>query len=370
MEVKLVPWKKWLKGYFALLKEVYRGDPNFVFPLRVERKEFLNPDKNPFFKHADVEFYIAKDKEKPLGTIVAFVDHMYNDYHRERVCHFGFFECIKDERVAEALFQRVEAFAVSKKLDVIRGPFNFSTNHECGLLVDGFDSPPVILMTYNPPYYRTYIENSGYTKAMDLLAYRIDRKPVPEGLEMVCENIKKTYPVTVDKLRKKEFDVLVKLVMEIYTDAWSENWGFAPLTEEEFRFIAWGLKYFLDEDISFMVRLDGKPIGFSITLPDYNVPLRRMKGRLFPFGIIHFLRLRKKIKNARIFALGIKKEHHDKGFGALLYMETWKALLNKGYQWAEMSWILENNYRMRRAIEMAGAVVYKTYRIYEKKVNL
>jgi len=369
MKVKEVDHKKWIKAFFKLLKRIYRGDKNFVHPLKIERKEFLDPKRNPFFKHAEYEFIVAEENGEPLGVIIPFIDKKFNEYHNEKACHFGFFECINDKDVAHELFQRVYAFAGGKGMEVIRGPFNFSTNHECGLLVQGFDSPPVVLMTYNPPYYLELITSEGYTKAKDLLAFRIDAKPVPEALVQVCENIKRETKAETRKMRKRDFSILVDLAMEIYNDAWSENWGFVPMDREEFVFVARGLKLFLDEDLSFFVMKEDKPIGFSITLPDYYVPLKEMNGKLFPFGVIKFLINRRKIRNARIFALGIKKEFHDKGFAALLYLETWKNLLEKGYKWAEMSWILEDNHRMIRAIELAGGRVYKVYRIYEKRVE-
>ncbi len=368
MKVKEVDHKRWLKAYFELLKKVYKNDRNFVYPLKLERKEFLNPSKNPFFKHAEWQFITAEENGDVFGVVIPFIDKKYNEYHKEKGCHFGFFECVNDKEIASLLMERVSAFALGRGMEVIRGPFNFSTNHECGLLVQGFDSPPVILMTYNPPYYEELLRSSGYEKAKDLLAYKIERKPISEALREICENIKKTEKVFVKNMRKKDFEILVDLALEIYNDAWSENWGFVPMDREEFVFVARGLKFFLDEDISFFVVKDEKPIGFSISLPDYNFAIKEMKGKVFPFGIIKFLLLRKKIKNARIFALGIKKEFHDKGFAALLYFETWRSLLEKGYQWAEMSWILEDNYRMRRAIELAGGKVYKVYRILEKRL--
>lgn len=369
MKVKEVEHKKWLKGFFSLLRRIYKDDRNFVHPLIIERKEFLDPKRNPFFNHAKYEFILAEENGEILGTIIPFIDRKFNEYHNEKTCHFGFFECINDKDVAKELFHRVSAFAWGNGMEIIRGPFNFSTNHECGLLVDGFDSHPVVLMTYNPPYYIDIITSLGYTKAKDLLAFRIDAKPVPEALLQVCENIKRETGAQTRKMKRKDFSIFVNLAMEIYNDAWSENWGFVPMDRGEFIFVARGLKLLLDEDLCFFVTKENVPVGFSITLPDYNVPLKEMKGRLLPFGLIKFILNKGKIKNARLFAFGIKKEFHDKGFGALLYLETWKSLLQKGYKWAEMSWILEDNHRMIRAIEMAGGSVYKTYRIFEKKVN-
>lgn len=354
--------------FLKLQHIIYKRDPLFVPPLRIERKEFLNPSRNPFFKHSDLEFFLAYKDGKICGSISAFIDHDYVKFHNEKVVHFGFFECINDREVAKALFDKVEEFAKKRNYNVIRGPYNFSTNHECGLLVDGWNGPPVFLMTYNPPYYKELIEARGYTKTMDLLAYYLEAKPVPEALKSVAENVIKTNKLRVRKANMKNFEREIEVLKEIYNDAWSRNWGFVPLSDEEFDFIAKDLKLVVDPDFVYIVEKDGEPAGFSLSLPDFNQVLIKLKGRLLPFGILKLLIYKRKINFLRIFALGIKKKFQDLGIGAILYYNTWKTAIEKGYKGGEMSWILENNKPMRRAIEMAGAYVYRTYRIYEKKI--
>lgn len=355
--------------FLDLQWKIYKNDKNWVPPLRVERKEFLNPSKNPFFAHADVKFFLCYKNGEIAGSICALVDHDYVNFHKEEVVHFGFFECVNDDEVAARLFEEVENFAREKNYKIIRGPFNFSTNHECGLLVRGFDGPPVILMTYNPPYYVELIESRGYRKAMDLLAYYLEAKPVPEPLREISENIIKKHNLLVRKADLRNFLKEIENVKEIYNDAWSKNWGFVPLRDEEFYFIARELKFVLDPDFLWIVEKDGEPAGFSLSLPDFNQILIRLRGRLFPFGIFKIPFLKRKVDFLRIFALGVKKKFHDVGIGAILYYYTWKSALERKFRGGEMSWILENNEPMRRAIEMAGAYVYRVYRIYEKVLS-
>ncbi|MBI2059393.1 MAG: hypothetical protein HYT87_06435 [Nitrospirae bacterium] len=387
MEILELDGRSWLREFFQIQLEVYRNDANFVAPLRVERKHFFNPEKNPFFKHAECSYIVAREGNRPLGCLIAFIDRAFANFHKEDTAHFGFFETTNDPKVSGALIGAALDFAKRKGMKTLRGPFNFSTNHECGLLVDGFGSTPMILMTYNPAYYVKLLEAEGLTKAMDLLAYRLDAKPLPpalrsgdgevnrhgtlappEPLKAVAQSVGQKQGVRVRNMRKREFDTIVDFFGEVYNDAWSKNWGFVPMDREEFRFVAWGLKYFLDEDLCYWLELDGKPIGLSITIPDYNVPLRPMQGKILPFGLLKFLAARKRINSARVFALGVRKEFHDQAFASLLYLKTWEEVLKRGYEWVEMSWILESNPRMRRAIEMAGGKVYKTYRVFERKV--
>lgn len=362
--------QEFLNNFFILNKKIYAANPYWVCPLKFERKEFFNPKKNPFFKHSEVKFYSCFGKDNILqGTLSVCLDNSYNNYHHENVVHFGFFECVENYEVAKTLFSVAENFAKEKQATGIRGPYNFSINHECGLLIDGFDSSPVILMTYNPKYYLKFLEDLDFVKAKDLLAYKIETCPVPSLLEEAAQRVINDTGAKIRKMKKKEIALLIPLMLEIFNDAWSNNWGFSPMDEEEFKFLSYGLKFFLDEDLSFVVDLHGKAIGFSITLPDYNQPIQKMQGEILPFGWLKFLQAVKKINLARVFVLGVKKEYHQNAFAALLYLETWKAVLKKGYKFAEMSWILEDNVKMRRAIEMAGAFVYKTYRIYEKKLR-
>ena len=383
---------------------IYKDDPYWVPPLIMERKEFFDPKKNPSFKHMDVALFmvegtykpegpgmpipapggaavpIAPLKQGPLGIISAHINHIHNEFHNERVGFFGFFESVNDKEVAHLLLDTACEWVAERGMTAIRGPMNFSTNDECGMLVDGFNSPPTFLMTYNPPYYPELVESFGFEKAMDLIAYTIDQTQyrslddLPPKLLRVVRIVQKRYPnVRVRKMDKSHLADEVDRFKQVYNKAWQKNWGFVPLTDEEIDHMAENLAPIIDPDLAVMAevrREDGswEPIGASLTLPDYNQVLKHLNGRLFPFGWLKFLWYRRKIDTARIFAMGVIHEWHNRGIDALMYYETAKELFRKGYKRAEMGWILENNVPMNNTIRSFGGIPYKRYRIYEKEL--
>ncbi len=351
---------------------VYQDDPYWVPPLINERKSFFNPHKNPFFQHADVELFLARRHGEVVGTIAALINHNHNVFHDEQVGFFGFFEALEDYAVAEALLGTARDWVRDKGMDAIRGPMNFSTNDECGLLVDGFDSSPVVLMTYNPRYYVHFIERFGFHKAMDLYAYTLETaafglsvENLPPKLLRVAEAARRRERVTIRNVNMTDFDAEVRRARKIYNSAWEKNWGFVPMTDAEFDYLAHGLKPLLDPDLIFVAEVDGQPVAISITLPDLNQPLLHVNGRLFPTGWLKLLWYRRKTDTVRVFALGVIETYRHRGIDALLYLETARQAFAKGYVHAEMSWILENNMMMNRAIQFFGGKVYKTYRVYE-----
>ena len=375
-----VPWK------------IYRGDPYWVPPLISERMEFLDPRKNPSFEHIDAAFFLAEGyvpmtqvaspqpglplavgSEQVLGSIAAFINHRHNEFHNEQIGFFGFFETVNDYEVAEALLQTACDWVRAQGMTAIRGPANFSSNDDAyGMLVKGFNARPVVLMSYNPPYYPEMVERFGFEKAMDLWAWHADAtrfgknaENLPPKLVRVVEKVRQRTNVRVRKINLKDWDAEVERVKKVYNSAWELNWGFVPLTDAEMDHLAAGLRQILDPDVIFMAEVDGEPVGFSLPLPDMCIPLQHMNGRLFPIGWLKFLWYRRKIDWLRIFALGVIKEYRGRGIDALLYYETAKAAIAKGYRHVEMSWILETNDMMNRAIKMFGAEVYKVYRIYQ-----
>jgi GNAT superfamily N-acetyltransferase len=264
------------------------------------------------------------------------------------------------------LFEAAGDWLCKSGMEAMRGPMNYCTHQVCGLLVDGFDSPPVILMPYNPPYYEALIERYGFSKALDLYAYTMEAHNPPDYLVRVADEVAKNPDLkirTIDLGRREEE---LQYLKKIYNSAWSRNWGFVPLTKTEFEHIAKRLCRAIDPDLFFIAEVKGEPVGLAINLPDYNIPLRHMHGRLFPAGWLKFLWYRRKIDMLRVYALGVLPSYHDLRLGALLYVETWKAALKKGYKSGEMSWIFENNKPMNRALQWMGARVYKTYRIYDR----
>jgi len=361
------------KAFVGFQFELYRNDPLWVPYLRSERMEFTDRSRHPFFEHAEVAFFRAVRNSRTVGTIAAIRNDAYNEFHGERVGFWGLFDVIEEYAVAEALFDAARGWCKAQGLEVLRGPMSYSTNEECGLLVDGFDRPPVVMMTYNPRYYPTFVERYGFTKAKDLYAYKLETSMfgpggpgLPEKVRRVAEVAQKRYGVTVRKAELRRFKEELGRVKQVYNDAWSRNWGFVPMTEAEIDHLADGLRQFLDPDLLFIAEVDGRPVGVSVTLPDINQALIHIRdGRLFPFGWAKFLWYRRKVDALRVIIMGVIREYQLRGVDAIFYLKTLEEGARKGYRWGEMSWILEDNLPMRQAMESLGGTIYKTYRIYD-----
>ena len=352
--------------------QVYENDPYWVPPLITERKEFLNKGKNPFFNHAEVVFFLARRGRRVVGRIAGVINHNHVEYHQEKAGFFGLFECVEDFDVAKALLDAVQDWLKSKGMAVMRGPANFSSNEDWGLLLEGFDSPPVIMMPYNPPYYLELVESYGMTKTKDLYAYFIDETlPTPERVVRMAESIKKKVGVTVRNINMRDFNGEVERIKQIYNSAWSKNWGFIPMTDEEFDHLAKNLKQIVDPHMVFIAEVNNRPAGFSLAIPDFNQVLARLNGRLFPLGILKLFwhtKVRNKIDGVRIITMGVVPEYQRRGIDTVFYAETYDVGVKRGYTWAEMSWVLEDNVLMNRVLELLGAKLYKKYRIYGIKI--
>ncbi|HIQ02304.1 MAG TPA: N-acetyltransferase [Anaerolineales bacterium] len=367
MEFIRLPWK------------VYRGDPYWVPPLVSERVEFLDPERHPFYEHADVALFLARREGEVVGTIAALVNHRHNEYWGEKVGFFGLFEVIQDREAAEALLETACNWVRGQGMDGIRGPANFSTNEELGLLVEGWDGPPVIMMTYNPRYYVDFIEGAGFIKVMDLLAYLADLEPfrrdgLPERTLRITEKVKERRGIRARRLDMRRFDEEVEHVKRLYNSAWSKNWGFVPLTDREIEHIAAQLKQILDPDLCCFIEKDGEPVGFALVLPDLNRPLLRAHPHpdtpewWTMLKLLWHWRVRRTVDTARAYAGGIIEPHRGVGADAVMVTAVAQALLRKGYRYCEISWILEDNLMMRRMAEAYGGRVYRTYRLYEKSL--
>jgi hypothetical protein len=357
---------------------VYKDDPYWVPPLISERKEFLSPEHNPFFEHASADYFLALRGDQVVGTIAAISNENYNNFQGTNVGFFGFFEVLEDPEAAKALLEKAEQWVKEAGHDTVIGPAQFSSNDELGLLIDGYDDRPRILMTYNPPRYQTYLEANGYRKAMDLWAYSM---PVaefvantPQKLIRVVEKIRKRRNLTVRTLDMSRYDEEVRAFKHIYNTSWEKNWGFVPFTDPEMDLMAKQMKQIIDPDLVILVESEGKIIGGSISLPDLNQPLRKAYPRpgtpefITMLKLLYHWKLGGRLDWIRVFALGVLPEYRGTGVDALMYMETAKNAIPKGFKYAEMSWILESNDMMNRAIQMLGGKVYKTYRMYEKDV--
>ncbi|HEY61375.1 MAG TPA: hypothetical protein G4N95_01860 [Anaerolineae bacterium] len=367
------------KAFLSFPWRVYQGNPYWVPPIFSERLAFTDPQKNPFFEHSKVQFFTAKRGDEIVGTIAAFTNRKYNEFQDENIGFFGFFEVLEDKEAADALLETAENWVREQGHNAIQGPAQFSTNDECGLLVDGFNDPPRILMTYNPPYYVDYIESRGYENAMDLWAYSLNTnifeggEKLPQKLQRVVKKVKERGEIHIRKIDMKHFDDEIERVKKIYNSSWARNWGFVPMTDAEIDKLGEDLKPIVDPDLVFVAEIDGEAVGFSLTLPDLNKPLRMAYPRpdtpewwtMAKFAW-HW-KVRRQIDWIRVFALGVIPEYRARGIDALFYYETALEALKKGIPYAEMSWILANNDMMNRAIRLMGGKVYKTYRYYEKK---
>jgi GNAT superfamily N-acetyltransferase len=363
------------KGKLEFVKfpfKLYRDDPNWVPPLIEERLDFLDPKKNPFFEHSRCQLFLARQGDELVGTIAAVVNDNHNAFHNEKTGSFGFFEAINDQMVADALLGAAEAWVREQGMLVIRGPLNFSTNDEIGTLVDGFDEPPIVMMTYNPRYYPTLIEAHGYAKAMDVYAYIMDLatglQNAPQKVFNVAEKAAQKQGIRVRKINIKHLDQEVALIKQVYNRAWERNWGFVPATDAEIDHLANGLKAILDPNLLFVAETaDGVPVGVSIGVPDIHQALRWSGGgHMWPFGLLKFLWHKRKVNQCRLLIMGMVPEYRGRGADAIFYVETARQALAHGYKRMEGSWILETNTMMNRIIERLGGERYKTYRIYEK----
>ena len=350
--------------------ECYRNHPAWVPPLRMERRDFLDEKKNPFFLHASVQLFLARRDGRVVGRIAAIEDRNYNKFHSAKVCNWGLFECADDVEVARALFDAVRTWARERGLVSLLGPMNFSTNYDCGMLLDAFDLPPFLLTTYNPPYYPALVEACGQTKAKDLFGWSLPvQNEVPERVQRLAEKFRKREGLTVRPIDLSDLEGEIDKIKRIYNDAWEQNWGAVPMTDEEFHHMAKDMKQLVVPQLLLIAEVKGDPVAFAMTLPDVNRALAKLPdGKLFPFGLFKLLWHMKRVKGCRLVALGIKKGFRKRGIDAVLYNDTQKNAQKLGYTDGEISWTLEDNDLINRAIELMGAKKYKTYRVYEGAV--
>lgn len=354
--------------------KIHKGNPNWVPPMIFDVRNTLNTVKNPLYKHTKLELWLAYKGSEIVGRIAGIVNDNHNKFHNDKVGFWGYFDCINDKEVSGALFDTVKDFLIANGMDTMRGPVNPSTNDEIGLLINAFDKPAVMLMTYNPEYYIGLVEEYGFVKSKELYAYHVSEKIVNnkaamDKLERVANIVLKREKLTIRKINVQDFDNEVKLIQEIYNKAWIKNWGFVPMTDDEFKYLAKNLKAVIDKDLIYLAEFDGKPVGFSLALPDYNQVFIKMNGKLFPFGVFKLLAGRKKINSIRLITLGVIHEFQKKGTEAVFILNTIKEGLAKGYKGAEISWILEDNGPMVATADNLGAELYKKYRIYDKQIS-
>lgn len=369
IRIRTVKTTKDRDQFIRFLWTIYEGNPYWVPPLWMDRRKLMDKKKNPFYQHADAEFFIAERNGVMVGRIAAIVNYNHNKEHNENVGFFGFFECVNDQNVANALFDTVKSYLKQKGTTGIRGPANPSVNDEYGLLVDGFDVTPTLLMPYNPEYYGKLIEEYGFKKSKDLYAYLLSQGTVySEKLERVNNLVKERNKLTFRSLNMKNFEQDVGLIKELYNRAWEKNWGAVPMTGAEIDALAADLKPVVVPDLIIFAEAKGKPIGFALSMPDINIPLKyNKKGRLLP-GLVRLFLHKKEINIVRIIALGVLPEYASTGAAGVLFYETAVRAKRLGYQYGEASWVLEDNVRMVKAAEMMNGTISKRYRLYECKI--
>jgi hypothetical protein len=366
--------KRDLHRFFDVADRIYRDDPNWVPPLRDDVAKVFS-EKNPFFRHAEIELFVARRDGRDAGRIAAILDRHHNEFHGENTGFFGFFESENDRAVSNALLETAATWAGNRGMEVLRGPANPSLNDEAGLLVEGFDSPPVLMMTYNPRYYVALVEGAGFRKAKDLIASWFDLAPEPLArFAPINERFRRRNPdIAIRKVSKGSLKADLPKIREVYNDAWEKNWGFVPMTPEEMDFMAARLKPLLDENFLYLAearRPDGslEPVGFMLSLPDYNAAIRPLGGRLLPFGWLRFLLGLKRIRILRVVTLGLKKDYRMRGIQSLMFEQGLRAALKRGLTGCEVSWMLEDNELILRSVRLWGGRPYKTYRMYDRSL--
>lgn len=366
IDVVPVTTARHVRQFIELPYRLYAGHPHWVPPLRRDEHRRLSRAHNPFLAHADIDLWLAVSGGRVVGRIAAIDDRLHNETHRESVTWFGFFEA-ENERAALALIGAVEARARARSSRILRGPVNPSLNESAGLLVEGFDDDPCVLMPYNVPDYAAFLDAGGFRKAKDLLAWRLDLGvPLPERVTRMADRVAGRRGLVVRALDLGEFNRDLGIMQAIYREAWEHNWGFVPPTDAEVRQLALDLRPILDPDIVLFAELDGRPVACAVTIPDMNQVLKRMRGRLLPFGLLHFLGRRSIITRVRMLLLGVVPAVRRMGLYPLLMVESHRRARQRGYQQGEMSWTLEDNELINAGIEAIGGRKYKTYRIYEK----
>ena len=353
---------------------IYANDPVWVPPLIIERKTFLNRHRHPFYGHGDAALFFARQKGEIVGRIMASDDPNYNSLHQSNVGCFGLFECIDDRAVAATLFQAAAGWLRKKGRTEMMGPIDYSTNYVCGLLIDGFQFPPTILTAHNPPYYRELIESCGFTKAKDWYAWWFaDPAKAVTRLRRLAERFRRRWPVTIRPGNLRNIGEESRRLRQIYNQAWEKNWGFVPFTEAEFEFMTKEMKPLLVPEFTWIAEIGDEPIGFTLCLPDINVALRHVNGRLtrfgFPIGLINLLYHKRRVQKGRLIALGVVEKYRRAGIAEMLVLRVMEETMIKRGITGELSMTLEDNFMLNRFLEAIGAEKYKTYRIYRRTLD-
>lgn len=375
VEIKQTPMGGDLRDFLDVVDRIYEGDPRYIRPLDMELKERLDPKKNPFFEHGEGVVFTAHQGGKCVGRVTAQIDRGHLERHKDQAGFFGFLDTIDDEEVAKALLAKAEGWLEGKGMKVARGPLSLNINEEMGCLVEGFDSPPVLMNPHHRQYQGGLIEKAGYAKAKDVFGWRYEVGEPNARVRKAQEEIRKMPEVVARPMDRKNMDRDVAIALDVFNDAWSENWGYVQMTKKEADKMAADLKLFLVPEITRLVLIDDAPAAVAIAMPNVNELIGDLRGRLFPTGILKLL-YRLKVegaKSGRLLILGIKKKFRLQrkyaGLSLFLYAELNDGGKRVGMTWGELGWTLEDNVAVNTGIKLMGAKKYKTYRVYEKPLS-
>jgi GNAT superfamily N-acetyltransferase len=373
-DISIVSSRRDLRRFVDLPWQLFdmRRDPQWVPPLRMTVHDALDRARNPFYADADRELFVARRGERVVGRIAAIENRAHNRFHQDRVGFWGFFECIDDQEVADALFAAASEWLAARGLDVMRGPMNPSTNYECGLLVDGFEHLPTFMTTWNPPYYAALCDGARMRKAKDLVAYHIPMGDhgwqMPEAFERLAERALRKSGVGFRDLDLRQFDRTLEVCWDVYNSAWERNWGFVPMSKDEFVHMAHDMKPLIEPRYAFTAEVDGRTVGFMLAVPDYSRVLRRIgNGRLFPTGALRLFFGKRGIREWRVMALGLRPEYRARGILPLFAWEAYRRGRERGELAAEASWILEDNAPMNRPMVAMGTRIHRRWRVYDRE---
>jgi GNAT superfamily N-acetyltransferase len=369
VDIRPVATRRDLAAFIKLPYSLYRNERNWVPPLLMDVKKRLDRTRNPFFAHAEAEYFLALRDGRPVGRISAHIDHNLNEFQDNDWGLFGWFECEDDPEAAQGLLDAAEAWLGERGRNRMVGPMDFTTNDECGVLIEGHDRTPIILTPWQHRYYPALLEGAGLAKAVDTLMWELyidSRDKVHPAIWDMAEKSESEHGIVVRPMRKRDLEAEMQRFLEVYNSAWERNWGFVPLTEEEVRDHAKDMKPLLDENWAFIAEKDGETVGAALTLPDFNQVLHKLNGRLLPFGWAKALWHKRKVDRVRVFALGVKREYQHTGVAARMYELHFDSAARTPQTGGEMGWILETNEAMNRAMEGMGGKVVRRYRFYEK----
>lgn len=371
-EVIRVEDRRQRREFMDFIWRLHKDDPNWVPPIRMNQEELVGFRRHPFYENAKCRTFIVRKDGEVVGRIAAIINHGHNKRFGEKRGFFGFFDCIDDQHAANLLLMEASRYLKSEGMDDVRGPCNPSLNYELGTLVAGFDTPPTFMMTYNWPYYDKLITGFGFEKTQDLYAYEGNLemlKTIDPKLKFVIDEVKRRFNVTLRAANKKKFGDEVKLFLKIYNEALQGTWGFVPLSDAECHSLGASLKWLIDPALTSFVEVEGKAVAVGICLPDYNPLIKKINGRLFPFGFLTLLFGRRKIKKVRFMSTNVVPEYQRWGLGLVVLNRMLPDCIAKGITNAEFSWVLESNHLSRGSLERAGTIRTKTYRLYDRTLS-